>query len=245
MASTKTLRPLLRDRTQFLRPQRRTFFPNPFDIPNPLASTSQSGHQTLTATRTLPYPPAPIYNIISDVPSYSSFLPYCQSSAVTKWSSPDATFHRCWPSEAQITVGWGGITESFISRIFCVPGRIVESVGGATESALNRDDITHHLDDKSGGNGTRSAQDGLLTHLRSRWTINPVPADSGKESEKTEVKLSLEFAFSNPMYSAVSAGVAPKVAEVMIKAFEERVNNLLIKRPDLVKASLADLDQTR
>ncbi|OCL02688.1 hypothetical protein AOQ84DRAFT_228606, partial [Glonium stellatum] len=59
---------------------RRTFLPNPFSPPAP---------QVLTARRTLPYPSPAIYAIIADVPRYSSFLPYCQSSTVTRWSGPD------------------------------------------------------------------------------------------------------------------------------------------------------------
>jgi coenzyme Q-binding protein COQ10 len=44
------------------------------------------------------------------------------------------------------------------------------------------------------------------------------------------------------MYAALSGGVAPKVAEFMIKAFERRVQDLLKSNPDMVKASLAELD---
>ncbi|KAF2474739.1 uncharacterized protein BDR25DRAFT_391767 [Lindgomyces ingoldianus] len=251
MATIKSLRPFLHSPRPYaiLKPHRRAFLPNPFDALNPLNPSSPSSYQTLTATRTLPYPLAPIYNIISDVPSYASFLPYCQSSAVTKWSDPDSTYNRKWPSEARLTVGWGSITESFTSRIFCVPGRIVESVGGVTESALDRNDIAHHLSGSNSGakettTTTASARnsEGLLTHLSSRWTINPVPKDAGSSTEKTEVRLSLEFAFANPLYSTLSAGVAPKVAEHMIKAFEERVTLLMKQRPGLARASLEDLE---
>ncbi|KAJ4301019.1 Coenzyme Q-binding protein coq10, mitochondrial [Kalmusia sp. IMI 367209] len=237
MSAPRTLRPLLRRPAQQLPTlqQRRTFLPNPFQSAlNPLNASSQP--QTLTATRTLPYSAAPIYSIVSDVQSYSSFLPYCQSSRVTRWSSPDPTYSRKWPSEAELVVGWGNLTESFTSRVFCVPGKIVESIGGGTATDLPAKDIVHHLDgSRDGDKGAKGAANGLMTHLRSRWTIEKLG------EERTGVTLALEFAFANPMYTALSAGAAPKVAEIMIRAFEERVQKLLAGNPELANAGLDKL----
>ncbi|KAF2034745.1 hypothetical protein EK21DRAFT_97377 [Setomelanomma holmii] len=230
MATFKSARPLLRLHHPTI--QKRTFLPNPF------AADAPSTPQTLNAHRTLPYPSAPIYSIIADVPSYASFLPYCQRSDITHWSAPDATYHRRWPSEGILASGFGGITESFVSRVYCVPGRYVESVGGDTETSLPADEIQHHL--SSSGAAARNAGDnGLLRHLRSKWKIEDLGAD------KTGVTLSLEYAFANPFYAALSGGVANKVAEVMIRAFEARVVQLLRENPGMVRAGLADLDGSR
>ena len=79
----------------------------------------------------------------------------------------------------------------------------------------------------------------MLTHLRSTWTVESI------QNDQTQVSLSVEFAFANPMYAALSGGVAPKVAEFMVKAFEKRVQELLNNNPDMVKASLAELDGSR
>ncbi|USP79714.1 uncharacterized protein yc1106_06988 [Curvularia clavata] len=217
--------------------QRRTFLPNPFSaLPNPPSSP-----QRLSATRTLPYPPAPIYSIIADVPNYSTFLPYCQHSSVTKWSLPDARYGRRWPSEGLLTSGFGGITESFVSRIYCVPGRYVESVGGDAETTLNGDEIRHHVEgeDRAGQRSRDRRGNGLLTHLKSKWEVQGVQVGS---EARTRVSLTVEFSFANPMYAALSGGVAPKVAEYMVKAFEQRVQELLERNPGMVKADLADLD---
>src|ERR1700753_4023053 len=97
-----------------LQPQTRTFITPPL--------------QHLSAQRTLPYPSGPIYDIIAAVPAYSTFLPYCLSSTVTRWSRPDAELQRRWPEEAVLEIGWGAVRERFRSRIYCVPGRIVEAV---------------------------------------------------------------------------------------------------------------------
>jgi coenzyme Q-binding protein COQ10 len=115
-----------------------------------------------------------------------------------------------------------------------VPGRIVESIGGSTETDLRREEIAHHLED--GDKGAKGAGSGLMTHLRSRWTIEELGKD------RTEVTLALEFAFANPLYTALSAGAAPKVADVMIKAFEERVRSLMERNPGMAQASLGELE---
>lgn len=240
MATSRTLRPLLQIRTSRTTPQlqaftqRRTFLPNPF-----AASSSQPAPQILTACRTLPYPSAPVYSIIADVPSYHTFLPYCQLSDITKWSAPDSTYGRQWPSAGILTSGFGNITESFASRIYCVPGRFVESVGGDTGTSLKKEEIAHHLEDGAQQSERGEGSNGLLTHLRSKWTIE----DMGKDT--TQVSLAVEYAFSNPLYAALSGNAAPKVAEFMIKAFEKRVKELLDRDPDMVKAGLADMDGSR
>lgn len=45
--------------------------------------------------------------------------------------------------------------------------------------------------------------------------------------DQTEVHLSIEFQFANPIYAALSKAVAPKVAGVMIEAFEARARKVL------------------
>jgi coenzyme Q-binding protein COQ10 len=230
------MRPLLRTSQRLLHPtiQRRTFLPNPF-----AALDASSTPQILTAQRVLPYPSAPIYSIIADVPSYVNFVPYCQRSDITHWSAPDKTYGRRWPSEGRLTSGFGGITESFVSRVYCVPGQYVESVGGDTETSLSRDAIAHHFEGSEPGGRRSTGDNGLLKHLRSKWTIEELGKD------ETRVSLALEFAFANPFYAALSGGVAPKVADAAIRAFEQRVAAVLKDNPDMVRASLADLDGSR
>ena len=237
MSILKTLRPLqILGTPHHLSHQRRTFLSNFTSAFNPLSASPS--YQTLTASRTLPYATHPVYTIVADITSYSSFLPYCLSSTITKHSAPDTQYHTRWPSEAEIIVGYGSLTESFTSRIFCVPGRIVESVGGGTETELDSEDIAHHLVNNSRGRHGDRKGIGLLTHLRSRWTLEPLEKEGA--SEQTKVTLSLEYAFANPLYSTLSAGAAPRVAELMIKAFEERMRTLLDGDTERANASLGD-----
>jgi coenzyme Q-binding protein COQ10 len=238
MATLKAMRPLIQCHTRLLpqQQQRRTFLPNPFEALN--SATQQPQPQILTAVRTLPYPSAPVYSIIADVPNYASFLPYCQRSEITKWSAPDKEYGRRWPSEGLLTSGFGGISESFVSRVYCVPGRYVESVGGDTNTSLSPEMIAHHLEGEEQA-GRQEGENGLLTHLRSKWTIEAM------KDEQTQVSLAVEFAFANPVYAALSGGVAPKVAEFMIKAFEKRVQEVLERNPEMVKAGLGEMEGSR
>ncbi|KAL9096163.1 MAG: hypothetical protein Q9165_001686 [Trypethelium subeluteriae] len=268
---TRLLRPLLHQRPLLARPQRqphkrstlsnqhRTFIENPF----------QGSIQTLTASRTLPYQHDLLYTIIADIGQYSTFLPYCLSSTVTKWSKPTPVSSKKdnsseqkevqWPEEATLTIGWQNVRESFTSRVYCVPGRIVEAVSGETLTTLPEDEIQHHshsTPDPSSNTSSGSSSNGesgnsLLTHLRTRWTLRPYPykpppvpslsssAPSPKQParpedpttqparEQTEVSLHLEYAFANPVYGGLSKAVAPRVAEMMVGAFEERVKGML------------------
>jgi coenzyme Q-binding protein COQ10 len=130
-----------------------------------------------------------------------------------------------------LEVGWGGVRERFTSRIYCVPGRVVEAVGGQTGTTLRREEIGHHFrnEDSSGSAGgrmdgkmrERSTEEGILTHLLTRWTVTPL------EERSTRVGLVIEFQFANPVYAAMSSAVAGRVADVMIEAFEKRVETEL------------------
>ncbi|OJD31061.1 cyclase dehydrase family protein [Diplodia corticola] len=241
--------------------QTRTFLPNPFAALSGSgsgsgSSASAAAAQHLTATRTLPYPSAAIYNIIADVSSYHSFLPYCQRSDVTEWSRPDAATGKRWPARATLAVGWGAISEAFASSIYCVPGEIVEAVGGRSRTRLLPEQIAHH--DVPAENAPPDGQGEILTHLLTRWTVTPFPYQppqpaggatelgagvgsggapvnpidpqkpaSGQPEEQTQVSLVIEFAFANPLYGTMMAAVTPMVANLMIEAFEKRVEKLL------------------
>ncbi|KAF4921014.1 Coenzyme Q-binding protein COQ10-like protein [Colletotrichum viniferum] len=174
-----------------------------FNLPN----IPSSEPQVLTASRTLPYPSAQLYDVISDVDSYSTFVPYCAQSRVTQWTAPDKN-GRKWPAQADLRVGWGGFEETFTSRLHCVPGKSVEAISGADVPGA------------SPGNGGEVGA--VFRSLVTMWQLRPLATGTG-----TEVNLVIRFQFANPLYSAVSAAVSDKVAGVMIQAFEKRVKSVL------------------
>jgi coenzyme Q-binding protein COQ10 len=188
---------------------------------------------------------------------------------VTRWSNPDSNGQK-WPEEAQLVVGWGGIQETFTSKIYCVPGKIVEAVGGRAQTNLKRDEIGHHTHapgeskptsptssspfpsslNPFASDATEDPAEGILTHLMTRWTVrpfpdNPPPVRSAPQEgnsdlaqkEHTEVSLAIEFQFSNPIYSAMSAAVTDRIAGLMIEAFEGRVKQVLEGGVDGIRES--------
>ena len=82
-----------------------------------------------------------------------------------------------------------------------------------------------------------------MQRLLTRWTLRPYHYKPGPTSslhpetshetpqknadlpsqDRTEVNLSIDFQFANPVYAALSQAAAPKIAEKMIEAFEKRV----------------------
>ncbi|PNS17846.1 hypothetical protein CAC42_22 [Sphaceloma murrayae] len=218
--------------------QRRHFLSNPLsDEP-----------QTLTAHRTVPYPASAIYEIISDISSYSTFLPFCRSSIVTSHSSPHPTTSQRYPEVATLTIGFdsANVSESFTSRVYCVPNTIVEAISGPeVETSLSPSEITHHSSrpaTSSPSSSDPTRQGTVLTHLRTRWELRPFPYKPGPlrsdanpvdetgnvpSQEQTAVVLAIEYKFANPFYAAMSAAAAPKVAEYMVSAFEKRIEDKL------------------
>lgn len=211
--------------------QRRHFLPNPFSKP-----------QTLSASRTLPYPSKVIYEVITDVASYKHFIPYCIDSEVLKYSNPAEDGKR-YPEEAKLLIGFNGdVSESFWSRVYCVPERIVETVGGSTETSLPEDQIKHH-NPRLPASEDPVRKNNVMKHLSTKWTLKPFPfkpapehaqnpetshkntTDTSKEAsqEKTGVSLSIDYEFANPVYAALSAATSSVVADKMIEAFEKRV----------------------
>lgn len=207
-----------RRQLQHQHQQRRTFFPNPF----------ASEKQTLTASRTLPYRASTIYATISDVASYSNFLPYCQSSTVTKTSNPAAANNTAYPEEAKLSIGFNSdVSEEFWSRVYCVPDKVVEAVSGLTDTSLTPQEIEHHNPRPAAASDPTRNQS-VLTHLATKWVLRSYPYKPGEETGEsvkhvTDVNLVIEYQFANPVYAALSAAAAPKVAEKMIEAFENRV----------------------
>ncbi|ROW02781.1 hypothetical protein VSDG_01788 [Cytospora chrysosperma] len=182
---------------------RRTFFQ---DI---LPSTNKP--LTINVTRTLPYPRSKLYDLIVDVDSYSSFLPYCQHSLVTAWSNPEPSSPppgRRWPTEGELTIGFGPITQSYTSRIVCVPGRSVEALSGRDESSIKKRD------------GDRNPFKSLVT----KWTV----ADEvvKREGDWTKVDLDLSMLFADPMVQMMLGKMADDMATKMIEAFEQRAREL-------------------
>ncbi|KAI8951391.1 hypothetical protein F4801DRAFT_545369 [Xylaria longipes] len=215
--------------------QRRTFLSS-------ILSSSPLPPQTVTASRRLPYNHAALYGLIADIDSYSAFLPYCSTSRVTAWTAhEDPEFGRRWPTRADLTAGWGGLEQTYTSRVFCVPGSIVEALSGeGARSGIAPDVMAKYgLKDEPSSVPTSSGsggEEGVFKTLVTRWTVTPVTPNgegedavvrTGRQREWSDINLNIRFQFANPLYGAVSSAVADKVAPVMIEAFVERAKKVL------------------
>ncbi|KAK9773818.1 putative Dehydrase and lipid transport-domain-containing protein [Seiridium cardinale] len=206
-------------------PSRLLRTPNPrrsfFNLPS-------AEPQTLAAHRTLPYSSSQLYELIADIDSYTTFLPYCTTSRVTSWSAPDPESGRRYPTAGILTAGWSGLSETYSSRVFCVPKLgIVEAISGNATSSIPASELQKYgLRDAGPGQSGSGAQEGTFSSLVTRWTVRPLEA-RGREEEWSRVDLSIRFQFVNPLYAAVSSAVADKVAPIMVEAFEKEARRVL------------------
>lgn len=197
MTSRGPLRPALAHLHRPLRiqpPQRRTFL-------NSLLPSEKPLH--INVTRTLPYSRQKLYDLIVDVDAYSSFLPYCQHSRVTAWSSAPDHNTRKWPTEGELTVGFGPLTQSYTSRIVCVPGRSVEALSGKEDPVAKKD-----------------RGENPFKRLVTKWTVEDATG------EGTRVDLDLSMQLEDPLVQIMLGKVAEETAGKMIDAFETRAREL-------------------
>lgn len=163
--------------------------------------------QCLVATKILPYHRKRLYELIADVDSYSTFVPYCSHSRVLGWSSPDSDGRR-WPTLADLHVGWGGFNEVFTSRLRCTPGVSVEALSGGSTS-----------------DGYQDAS-AVFKTLETLWSLEAI-SQQDMTSPSTLVRLTVKYQFTNPLYAAVSSAVSEKMAGLMIEAFEKQAYDRL------------------
>lgn len=187
-----------------LYPRHRRSFINIPNIFNNNNNNSPEAIRTLRATRTLPFAPSPLYEIIASVESYSEFLPFLGASTVTARDQ-----NTGYPSQAFLTVGYGPFTETFTSRVIC--DRDNWTVEARSGGGVGED-----------GKPIPGADEGLFSHLSTKWELVPL-SPKGAAGSETEVKLEIRFRFQNPMHTAMMSAVEDKVAGVMIEAFERRI----------------------
>ncbi|KAK3499013.1 dehydrase and lipid transport-domain-containing protein [Neurospora hispaniola] len=215
----------------------------------------------LRARRILPYPSAHLYNLIADVSSYSQFLPHCSRSVVTAWAEQPITATTPaekgeartgtetettqenektktkttkWPARGDLTVGWGPFTESYSSRVYCVPDDgqgvgIVEAVSGNASTNIPATVLQQFGYHQSSPSDTTEKMEGLFESLVTRWTVRSVPAPKKKSQggegagdKWTEVALSVRFKFASPALGFAVGQLAGQKVDEMVAAFEER-----------------------
>ncbi|GAD93480.1 sreptomyces cyclase/dehydrase family protein [Paecilomyces variotii No. 5] len=211
IAKQTTSRPLQRQPPSLFTPQqpRRHFQLPPLSSLFPSSPSSNNNNnnsgsnRNLTATRILPFPPTPLFRVISSVESYSEFLPFLSASTVTA-RDPSTGY----PTRAYLTVGYGPFSETFTSRVDCDAATwVVEARSGAG------------FDKKENIPG---ADEGIFEYLDTRWQLMPLEG-----GEKTKVQLDIRFKFRNQFHATMMSAVEGQMAQVMIEAFEKRIREVV------------------
>lgn len=89
----------------------------------------------LEPSLTSSYSPAQLYELVSDVPAYANFIPFCTASTVldaqgypTSWKPGPEPF----TVHAELAVGFGGLEERYVSKVVGTPfERVSVSLGPA------------------------------------------------------------------------------------------------------------------
>ncbi|PGG99314.1 hypothetical protein GX51_06349 [Blastomyces parvus] len=211
------LRPLLRPHslphitTNPTRKLRSFHLPSLSSFTNPL-SPNPPPPRTLTATRILPFPPEPLFRTIADIDSYARFLPFLTESTVTARDTKTG-----YPTSAFLTVGYGPLKETFVSRVEC-------------DSALWT--VGARSGRRAAAGGTAASGDGgLFEFLDTLWKLRVgkdavVDGMDGRGARETRVELEVRFQFRSALHAAVMGAVEDQVAGMMIEAFEKRVREL-------------------
>ncbi|KAK4455761.1 dehydrase and lipid transport-domain-containing protein [Podospora aff. communis PSN243] len=209
-------------------------------LPSSPSTLTKTPPQTLHTQRTLPHTPSQLYTIIADIDSYRFFLPNCTASTITHWTRPGpSSHHKPLPTQADLTVGWGPFTQSYTSRVYCVPGSIVEAVSGNAETGVEKDvlrGLGYDVDSAGVGDGVREGveEKGIFESLVTRWTVREAKAPAGNGAgsgqEWAEVELKVQFRFADPTLGFAVGQVADQMAVRMVEAFEERARRLYGKK---------------
>ncbi|CAP72882.1 uncharacterized protein PODANS_2_3140 [Podospora anserina S mat+] len=201
--------PPLQSRKPQSRPHSRTFLTS---LLPPLPTTAPI--TTLSATKVLPYPPSEIYSLIADINSYHRFLPHCTHSLITSFT-PKTNL----PKTGDLTVGWGPITQSYTSRVYCIPCTTVEAVSGNASPTIPLDVLRKHGYENTEGD-KKGLEGGVFESLCTKWTVREV------KGGVTEVKLVVRFRFANPAVGLAVRAVADEMVGRMICAFEGRAREV-------------------
>ncbi|PLB45463.1 hypothetical protein P170DRAFT_333943, partial [Aspergillus steynii IBT 23096] len=188
------------------RTQTRPFLSSLF----PSGDNNSPKDRILTATRSLPYAPSGLFDVISSVELYSDFLPFLSASTVTH-RDPETGY----PTRAFLTVGYGPVSETFTSKVDCdAKNWVVEARSGAKFG----------VDSKDGqglfGGIFPGENEGIFEYLSTRWEL--VPENEGW----TTVRLRIEFEFKSQLHAAMMGAVEQQMATAMIDAFEQRIKQV-------------------
>jgi len=201
--------------------QRRHLFKLPdlssFSAPSlPGTAKLQTYHERMI----LPYTRRQLYAVVSDMASYSSYVPFCTHSRVLgpPTPTPTPTTPNAQQMEVELTVAFLTFTERYTSLVTCVPCESVRAVASSSTPLFDTLETTWRF----------QPAPAHPNNATSVWSRSPgVGANIGSDDiGPTLVSLDLSFAFANPIHAAVSNTFFGKVSSMMVKAFKERCSTV-------------------
>ncbi|GAA5973332.1 hypothetical protein JCM11641_003076 [Rhodosporidiobolus odoratus] len=202
--------------------QGRSFFNFPFSSTSSSSSppperrgtlTKQNGVWIYSENKVMPYSSAQLCSVIADVDSYTQFLPFTSTSRVLSATqisprdgrrTPQSLTEKGWlrPGEgerwemdAELRIGAMGFDEGYVSLVELETAKWVKAT--AKDASMFR-------------------------HLSTLWSFTPQPFATPARPQ-TLVELSLAYRFTSPLHAAAISTVWDKVSALMVKKFEERV----------------------
>ncbi|KAI0310922.1 dehydrase and lipid transport-domain-containing protein [Amylostereum chailletii] len=177
------------------------------------------GLQTYHERKILPYTRRELYRIVSDVSSYSKFIPFCTQSRIIGTPRPLQTLkphdpaHPPTQMDGELTVSFLTFKESYVSTVTCRPFESVEAVASSSTPLFKSLTTTWKFLPAS----SRSPHPSMSAPLQ--------PTGSPKNDDDagpTLLTLDLSYAFANPLHAAISGAFFGQVSKAMVKAFEDR-----------------------
>ncbi|KAG1770086.1 dehydrase and lipid transport-domain-containing protein [Suillus occidentalis] len=193
----------------------RSFFTLPSFSPFSPNSDERPATQTYHERKIFPYRRIDLYNLVADVGSYPSFVPYCTGSRILERNVDQDGVVKM---DAELMVGFLAFNESYVSRVTCRPYESVQAEASSSTPLFKTLQTTWRFQPASSMSPHLSSGPPLHSDAR-----NSVPMDShAPDAGPTLVTLDIAFAFENPLHSALSAKFFGKVSRLMVQAFEER-----------------------
>ncbi|KIJ70014.1 hypothetical protein HYDPIDRAFT_77093 [Hydnomerulius pinastri MD-312] len=196
----------------------RTFFtlPNLSSL-SPFPDTNEPETRTYHERKIFPYRRSDLYQIVADVGSYPSFVPYCTGSRIlqNKRGQGGATV-----MDAELTVGFLAFQESYVSKVTCRPHESVEAVASSSTPLFKTLTTVWRFQPASSNSPHLSMA--IPRHSSEQNSTGIASRTSSDTDGPTLVTLDLAFAFANPVHAIASATFFGQVSKLMVKAFEER-----------------------
>jgi len=191
----------------------RAFFSFPdLSSYSPSYGESQAFHER----KILPYTQKQVYDLVADVNSYEHFLPFCTASRVLK-RSPRLSEREPLHLEAELSVGFMGLTESYVSKVVCKPYHSVEATASSSTPLFDTLVTTWRFQPASPASPHASAIPAVAMGVDKARALENTP-----NRAPTLVSIDLVYAFAHPLHAQVSATFFSRVSKLMIQAFEER-----------------------